>query len=75
MTAFKVLPAPLALKDEIKDLPRQTFKEHQARQPWAFTENAFDQIASREFASEFRSGNTRTCWSPYRKVTLQATCC
>ncbi|MEP1538910.1 MAG: N-acetyltransferase [Paracoccaceae bacterium] len=70
MAAFKIIPAPLALKDEIKDLSRQTFKEHRARQPWTFAENTFDLIISDVFDSLFRDGKKTRQESPNLLVAM-----
>ncbi len=36
---IRIVPAPRALKDRIKELARTTFEEHNARQPFAFPGN------------------------------------
>lgn len=41
MTEIQIVEAPLALKESIKFHTFQTYEEHRARQPFAFSQNQF----------------------------------
>jgi len=52
---IKIIPAPRAMKSEIENRCKQTFAEHQARQPYAFPKNSYGVLSQTTIDTAFCS--------------------